>query len=239
MPSGWTVTCKGVGGRDITQQTIDAPAAVDPLYDPALGQNILATWEFVNQYLHYGSTGDEAYALMRSYCLARRAAGWRVIVCTELPCCCNAGYYPATWSSTPSCGSTGRVRRRPLPISPPTRASATRETSLTDRLGIAPAPRRLTGVHLGDAGYAIVAEAMESTLTSLCTLHLDRPALSGRLRVSGSLEESSGTAVKVALYLRVQGAWRILRRIAAARTGASTYAGAFTVRRKGVYKVPG
>ncbi len=73
----------GVGGQSTANMIADAVTQIDPLIS-ATGGNILTMWEITNQ-AHGSSTVAQIYDLTRQYCLARRAAGWKVIVFTAVP----------------------------------------------------------------------------------------------------------------------------------------------------------
>lgn len=65
--------------------TSKAANDIDLLYEASLGsKNILVFWEGTND-LNNGKTAAQAYANIKAYCQARKAAGWVVIVCTILP----------------------------------------------------------------------------------------------------------------------------------------------------------
>ena len=72
----------GVNGQTTTQMASDAASQIDPLVSPA---NILIAWEIRNEIVVGGATAQQAYDRFVSYCQARRAAGWQVIVLTAVP----------------------------------------------------------------------------------------------------------------------------------------------------------
>ena len=48
------------------------------------GRNVLTVWGGVNDALVGGQTAATIYANLADYCNTRRAAGWRVVICTEI-----------------------------------------------------------------------------------------------------------------------------------------------------------
>ncbi len=67
--------------------TARAAALVDPLLNTNVSANrcILIVWEITNDLSGTTQTDAAAYANIKAYCQARKAAGWKVIVCTCLP----------------------------------------------------------------------------------------------------------------------------------------------------------
>lgn len=82
----WTYTNKGVNSQKTTDMIADAATDIDPLYSADNAANILVVWEVTNHLkLSPGATATEAYDALVSYCQARKAVGWKVIVITVLP----------------------------------------------------------------------------------------------------------------------------------------------------------
>lgn len=78
-----TITNVCVPGASTPQLAANAPTRVDTkLQSSAI--NVLVFWEGTND-LYYGATPEVAYANLKTYLLARRAAGWKVAVLTLLP----------------------------------------------------------------------------------------------------------------------------------------------------------
>lgn len=68
------------GGATILNRISNAPSAVDPLLDRGNRQNVCVIWCGVN-----GSTSAAtAWSQLQTYCAARRAAGWKVVLCSEI-----------------------------------------------------------------------------------------------------------------------------------------------------------
>jgi hypothetical protein len=68
----------GTSGALVGALTTAAPANVDPFKH---SNSICVFWAGVN---NSGSTAQQIHDLIKTYCLARKAAGWRVLVCTEI-----------------------------------------------------------------------------------------------------------------------------------------------------------
>jgi len=69
----------GTSGAGLELLTSDAPTNVDPVRNGS--DSICVIWAGVN---NSGATAEDIHDLIESYCLARKAAGWKVLVCTEI-----------------------------------------------------------------------------------------------------------------------------------------------------------
>lgn len=78
-----SVLNKGVNGMT-TQQMIAAAPAIDALYKPGV-KSVCIAWEIGNDIWFNGTAGPVAYSNFVSYCLARKAKGWFVVVITVPP----------------------------------------------------------------------------------------------------------------------------------------------------------
>lgn len=83
LAAGHTQSNLGVGGQTTPQMTADGVAQVDPLY-AAVTSEALFVWEGTND-LYFGASAATALANLVSYCTARKAAGWKVVLLTVLP----------------------------------------------------------------------------------------------------------------------------------------------------------
>src|ERR1051326_4451681 len=75
---------RAIAGLTVQQMIDRAPKHVTPVYDRDAPFNILAVTEVVNS-LAEGETKENTYRQLVSYCQARRAEGWKVVVATPLP----------------------------------------------------------------------------------------------------------------------------------------------------------
>lgn len=83
LGSGWTLRNFGVSGQTTPQMSKDAKTQIDSLRR-AGKTDVLVAWEITNDLIH-GAERDQAYERFRSYCQARREAGWKVVALTVLP----------------------------------------------------------------------------------------------------------------------------------------------------------
>jgi len=79
-----TVFNKGVNGITTQQMIVAGPSQIDPLLVPGV-KNVCVAWEIGNDIWFNGTDGATAYNNFKTYCLARQAAGWQVVVMTVPP----------------------------------------------------------------------------------------------------------------------------------------------------------
>lgn len=73
----------GVNGQTTTQMATRASSVIDPLYNGAYPLNLLIAFEIGNDILVSPYvTPSQAYTNFVNYCLARKAAGWKVAIMT-------------------------------------------------------------------------------------------------------------------------------------------------------------
>lgn len=84
LPSSYDLINCGVGGQTWANMITDAVTEIDPLltWRPRTA-GVCVAWNTND--IHFGASSDTHIANMRVYCLARRAAGWKVVVGTLLP----------------------------------------------------------------------------------------------------------------------------------------------------------
>lgn len=87
----------GIGGQRLQDMLEHAPAAVDPLYDADLGQNVVVVWGGTNDMRWWAHTPAVVYSRLREYCLGRRQTGYTVVVLTLLPR--SDGIYPPNFEA--------------------------------------------------------------------------------------------------------------------------------------------
>ena len=76
--SGATVVNKGVNAQQTTQMSADAVTDIDALISSSR-PNILCVWEVTND-IYYNGSATTAITNMTTYCQARKAAGWKIIL---------------------------------------------------------------------------------------------------------------------------------------------------------------
>jgi hypothetical protein len=82
LGAGWSYQDVAVPGQDTDMLNADAAMQVDPLWDGSQPLNVVCVWCGTNNGAYLGSA---TYDAIRSYCLARRAAGFKTVVFTILP----------------------------------------------------------------------------------------------------------------------------------------------------------
>jgi lysophospholipase L1-like esterase len=153
----------GVSGQQTGSMIADAATQIDPLINVGV-QNILFAWEIGND-IYYNGNAVNAENAFQTYCEARRAAGWKVIVFTCPPRnnTTPAGDDVATYNTKLSASNTW-IR--------------TNYASFADALVDLAADSRLSdytnmtyyytdGVHLSNNGYGVVAELAKNQLLLL------------------------------------------------------------------------
>lgn len=75
------------GGLETPSMIDRAASLVDPLLDKFVPskRRVLIVWEITNDLANLTQTDTAAYNNIKAYCQARKAAGWKVVVCTCLP----------------------------------------------------------------------------------------------------------------------------------------------------------
>ena len=82
-PANVTLVDAGQSGHSTADMLLSAPGLLDGLPKP--GQvNLLIVWEGGND-LYFGASVDLAFEHLRTYCLARRAAGYQIVLLTVPP----------------------------------------------------------------------------------------------------------------------------------------------------------
>lgn len=84
-PVYWEYSNVSTSGHTLVQMTADAAAQVDASYSVANDHNVLVIFGGTNDIATAGDDGATAYATLESYCLARKAVGWTVVVVSMLP----------------------------------------------------------------------------------------------------------------------------------------------------------
>jgi len=79
----WSIINDGISGELLATMVANAPTKIDPLYANREGANIVVIWGGTNDFDQSATAADVYYDYV-TYCLARHAAGWKVIVATKL-----------------------------------------------------------------------------------------------------------------------------------------------------------
>lgn len=154
LSTGFQVLNFGVSGQTTTQMSSDAATQIDPLFNAtAYGQNILVAWEITNDVQNGQVSWPQAYQNFKNYCLARKAAGWKIVVLTVLP----RQYF----GPDDVIFEVGRIATNTLlRLEWPQYADAIADVGDLAML-------RPDGIHTDDAGYGIVATAVKHSIQSL------------------------------------------------------------------------
>jgi lysophospholipase L1-like esterase len=84
LGTSWGVFNVGAGSQTITTMITDAAAQVDARFDNGYLSNIVVIWAGINDIVA-GESAADLHAEIQTYCAARRAVGWKVVVCTVTP----------------------------------------------------------------------------------------------------------------------------------------------------------
>jgi lysophospholipase L1-like esterase len=166
LPQGIRSANVAVSGQIWPDLLADVTSEVDPLYSEKNAFNIVVVWAGAND-LAAGYTAQEIYENARTYCLARRQRGFTVLVCTMYP------LQPR--GDDPRYEALRLDYNRLLRDTWPQFADALVDLAADARIGddspVARAGYFIDIVHLNEAGYAVIADAVVAVL---------RPQLAGR-----------------------------------------------------------
>jgi lysophospholipase L1-like esterase len=168
LPQGIRSANVAVSGQIWPDLLADVNAEVDPLFSAKNDFNIVVVWAGAND-LAAGYTAQEIYENARTYCLARRQRGFTVLVCTM---------YPLQPRGEDPRYETLRLEyNRLLRSTWPQFADALVDLAADARIGDASPESRadyfIDIVHLNEAGYGVIADAVAAVL---------RPQLVSRTR---------------------------------------------------------
>lgn len=88
----------GLSGDTVNQMNTDGATQVDVNYRGTFNKNIAVLWGGVND-ASAGASAATLYSRIQTWCNARRAAGMKTIVCTEIDCQ-SAALNAVSWHST-------------------------------------------------------------------------------------------------------------------------------------------
>lgn len=158
----WRASNFGVSGQTIEQMASDAATQIDPLYRSGFSKNILVCWEGTNA-LQTLQNPTTVYNDIVSYCQARQAAGWKVVIVT-VPPRTAAGVY-ANFETDRQTLNTN------INTNYATFADARADVGGDATIGGATAPNNTTyysdKTHLTSAGYAIAANIIKTAINAL------------------------------------------------------------------------
>lgn len=146
----------GVYGQNIDSMIADAASEIDPYLDFARPKNILVAWE--GTIVLASQSAAYAYAALKTYWAARRAAGWKVVAVTILP---------AT-----AVDNTKRAALNTLIASDPTLYDALADVAANHSIGDDGDNADLTyyvadGTHMTATGYGVVAGIVKTAILTI------------------------------------------------------------------------
>lgn len=155
----WSVKSTGVSGATTTTRTSVFNTEVQPLYNIAYAKNIVVFFEAVNDFVTNNASVAQALANYVAYVHQARVNGWTVLLCTTPPTT-NTGNNANT--RVPAFNTL--LRAAPTLTDLPL-VDLAANASLSD-------PTNLTffnadGLHLTDAGYAVLAGLVQTNLSAL------------------------------------------------------------------------
>jgi lysophospholipase L1-like esterase len=154
----FTVSNVGVNGRSLQDMARLAYSNLNPLFANESGLNIAVVWGGINDLASLGASPEDTYSRLRAFCGRLRAMCWRVVVCTlvsrvtyDAQRATFNGYVRGDW---------------------PLFADALADLGANANIGASGAHSNATyfqadGIHLTDAGLAIVAGLVQAELTTL------------------------------------------------------------------------
>lgn len=159
---GWSKFNFGVGGQTTEQMNADAATQVDPLFQSS-GRTlqIVVFWEGRNSMVPTGGneTPAQSYSATTTYVQGRRAAGFKVIVCTIID---DQGSDDAGFTAN-------QIAYNNLAVANTAGADLIVRLDQDSRLSDATNATYFNAdkIHLTDAGYAVVAALVYAGMTSL------------------------------------------------------------------------
>ena len=159
---GLTKTNVAANGQTIPGMAADAAAQIDVLYDAARSRNVLVIWGGEND-LYGGASAADTITALSGSCTARRAAGWKVVVLTLLPCSYTdtpAGYEAARQAVNTSIRANWATYADRI-------ADIAANTTIGDAGDEENTTYYADRLHMTAAGYAIVAGIVKTAIESL------------------------------------------------------------------------
>ena len=167
LGSAWRVRSLGTGGWNFDPLTGEAPAKIDPLFDPNLALNVLIIFGGTNDLGGAHRSAEDTFQRLVNYCRARKAAHpWRILVVTP-PVAAYPRVYPADFDAQ-MVQYDALVRRNWREF-----ADGIVDVGADFRLGAPGAeynPAFFSAhdfTHLTDAGYAIVGQDAAAAVLKL------------------------------------------------------------------------
>lgn len=162
LPAAIDSTNFGIPSQLLATMLANAPSKIDPYFDLRRPKQVVVIWGGTND-LSIGTAEATVYSNTVAYCQARQAAGFKVVVLTTLP---------RTGNTVGNFETLRQSLNTSIRSNWATFADALADVGNDPTIGQAGDTANLTyyytdGIHLINAGYAIVAAAVASALTGL------------------------------------------------------------------------
>jgi hypothetical protein len=161
LGSRWTLHNFGVPGQATTSMIADAATQIDPLFSTFYALNVVCCWEGVND-ICGNDNGTTSYNHLVTYCQARQAAGFKVVILTITP---QSHTGPGDFETQRST-CNGLIRANWATFS-----DALADVAADSRIGDAgdelDATYYIDRIHMYTAGYAIVADIVSTAIQGL------------------------------------------------------------------------
>lgn len=156
----------GVGGQTWVNMTSDAVAQIDSLIDLSKDRNIVTAFAGHNDMRD--QTYTDAYNDAVAYCQARQAAGWQVVIITQMARNDNWG---TTYPDAASWDAARLSYNQLIRDNWGTFADAICDVAGDDRIGdladVIDGTYFVDYIHPNDAGHAIIAELLNTSIRTL------------------------------------------------------------------------
>lgn len=163
LGAGYVGVNRANPGYSTPLQTAAAPFDVDPYFDAGRAKNICTFWEITNDIASGGADGPTAYANVKAYGAARKAAGFTQVILDCLP----RTLFGGTQETARTTCNASLAADFTVPTANPRvwlRAGGTTYADILVRVSQIPALSDATdttyyadGTHLTDAGHALIA----------------------------------------------------------------------------------
>ena len=155
----------GIGGKKAIDLITDEPTTIDPFFVGNWTNKIMTVMVGIN---HAGEDSTTVYGHIRTLCLARKAVGWKVVVCTFTPITVQ-GSYPV-WQETYRQEVNALIRANYTEF-----ADALADVGGDSTIGDFGDQENLTyyspdEVHLTAAGHVIVKDIVKAAIDSIVTV---------------------------------------------------------------------
>jgi lysophospholipase L1-like esterase len=155
----------GIGGKKAIDLITDEPTTIDPFFVGNYANKVVTIMVGIN---HSGADSATVYGHIRTLCLARKAIGWKVVICTFTPITVQ-GDYPV-WQETYRQEVNALIRANYTEF-----ADALADVGADETIGVFGSQENLTyysadEIHLTEAGHEIVRDIVKAAIDSIVTI---------------------------------------------------------------------